>query len=55
MASAADYLEDPLVGHPRYRKVKDLNEGTFGIVLLAIDARTNEQVRAGLASSASNL
>lgn len=44
MASAADYLEDPLYGHTRYRKIKDLNEGTFGIVLLALDIRSNEQV-----------
>ena len=44
MGSAADYLEDPLFGHTRYRKIKDLNEGTFGIVLLALDVRTNEQV-----------
>lgn len=46
MASAADYLEDPLFGHTRYRKIKDLNEGTFGIVLLALDIRSNEQVNA---------
>lgn len=44
MASAADYLEDPLFSHTRYRKIKDLNEGTFGIVLLALDIRSNEQV-----------
>jgi serine/threonine-protein kinase SRK2 len=44
MATTADFLDDPLVGHPRYRRIKDLNEGTFGIVLLALDARTNEQV-----------
>lgn len=44
MASAADYLEDPLFAHTRYRKIKDLNEGTFGIVLLALDIRSNEQV-----------
>lgn len=48
MASAADYLEDPLFGHTRYRKIKDLNEGTFGIVLLALDIRSNEQVNAPL-------
>ncbi len=46
MASAADYLEDPLFSHTRYRKIKDLNEGTFGIVLLALDIRSNEQVMA---------
>ncbi len=43
--SSADYLDDPLYGHSRYRKLKDLNEGTFGIVVLAIDVRSKEQVR----------
>ena len=42
--SSADYLDDPLYGHSRYRKLKDLNEGTFGIVLLAMDVRSKEQV-----------
>ena len=42
--SSADYLDDPLYGHSRYRKLKDLNEGTFGIVLLAMDIRSKEQI-----------
>ena len=37
--------EDPLHGHQRYRKIRDLNEGTFGIVLLALDVRIHQQVR----------
>lgn len=35
---------DLLEGHPRYKKLKDLNEGTFGIVMLALDQATNERV-----------
>ena len=35
----------PFTGISRYRKLKDLNEGTFGIVLLAMDVRSKEQVR----------
>lgn len=37
---------DLLAGNPRYRKVQDLNEGTFGVVMLAHDSATNEQVTA---------
>ena len=36
---------DLLEGHARYRKLKDLNEGTFGVVMLALDQATNERVR----------
>lgn len=39
-APATDFL----AGHPRYKKVHDLNEGTFGVVMLALDTATNEQV-----------
>ncbi|KAK9918051.1 hypothetical protein WJX75_000792 [Coccomyxa subellipsoidea] len=35
---------DLLAGHARYRKLQDLNEGTFGVVMLARDTATNEQV-----------
>ena len=35
---------DLLEGHPRYKKLKDLNEGTFGVVMLALDQVTNERV-----------
>ena len=43
--SPADYLDDPLTAHPRYRKLRDLNEGTFGVVVLAQDVRIKEPVR----------
>lgn len=43
--SPADYLDDPLTAHPRYSKIKDLNEGTFGVVVLAQDVRIKEPVR----------
>ena len=36
---------DLLEGHERYKKLKDLNEGTFGVVMLALDLATNERVR----------
>ena len=36
---------DLLEGNPRYKKLQDLNEGTFGIVMLALDQATNERVR----------
>ena len=39
----ADKL-DLLAGNARYKKLADLNEGTFGVVMLALDRRTNEQV-----------
>lgn len=35
---------DLLAGHARYRKLQDLNEGTFGVVMLALDTATDEQV-----------
>lgn len=34
---------EPLAGHPKYQKVRDLNSGTFGFVLLAIDKNTSRQ------------
>ena len=37
-------LSDLLAGNSRYSKVQDLNEGTFGVVMLAHDSATNEQV-----------
>ena len=36
--------EDPLVDHPRYRKIHDLNRGAFGFVILAQDLRVGEEV-----------
>ena len=35
---------DPLEGHPRYRKLKDINKGSFGVVILAENLQTQEQV-----------
>lgn len=35
---------DPLTGHPRYRKIKDINKGSFGFVVLAENVETHEQV-----------
>ena len=35
---------DLLEGHSRYRKLNDLNEGTFGVVMLALDTVTNDRV-----------
>jgi serine/threonine-protein kinase SRK2 len=35
---------EPLAGHPRYQKLRDLNKGTFGFVQLALDKLTNTQV-----------
>jgi serine/threonine-protein kinase SRK2 len=37
-------LPDPLAGHPRYRKVRDLNWGTSGFVVLAVDMTTGQQL-----------
>ena len=37
-------LVEPLEQHPRYRKIKDLNEGTFGFVQLALDLHNSQQV-----------
>eukprot|EP00803_Ostreobium_quekettii_P004162 evm.model.scf_1037.8 EVM.evm.TU.scf_1037.8 scf_1037:46121-47071(+) len=36
--------EEPLAGHPRYQKLKDLNSGAFGFVQLALDRDTGEKV-----------
>ncbi len=35
---------DLLQGNARYRKLQDLNEGTFGVVMLALDTHAREQV-----------
>ena len=40
-----------MAGHPRYQKVKDLNEGTFGFVQLGFDKKTNAQVGLRLSCS----
>ena len=38
------YQQDPLLNHPHFKKIKDLNEGTFGFVQLAKDIRRDEPV-----------
>lgn len=44
-AAMADHGErDLLQGNARYRKLQDLNEGTFGVVMLALDTHAREQV-----------
>ena len=35
---------EPLQGHYRYTKLKDLNKGTYGFVQLALDRLTGDQV-----------
>eukprot|EP00877_Chromochloris_zofingiensis_P012447 jgi/Chrzof1/7456/Cz02g24200.t1 len=35
---------EPLDGHPRYEKIRDLNSGTFGFVQLARDKQTGELI-----------
>jgi serine/threonine-protein kinase SRK2 len=35
---------DPLAGNARYRKIKDINKGSFGFVVLAENLETREQV-----------
>lgn len=36
---------EPLQGHYRYTKLKDLNKGTYGFVQLALDRLTGDQVQ----------
>eukprot|EP00210_Caulerpa_lentillifera_P003239 g3093.t1 len=36
--------EDPLVDHQRYEKIRNLNEGAYGFVVLAKDKLSNEKV-----------
>ncbi len=44
-ADDMSYQQDPLLNHPHFKKIKDLNEGTFGFVQLAKDTRKDEPVR----------
>ena len=37
-------VSDPLAGNPRYRKIKGINKGSFGFVVLAENLETREQV-----------
>ncbi|CAL8464870.1 g4405 [Coccomyxa elongata] len=43
MASHAN-IQDPLAGHPRYTKIRDLNRGSYGFVQLAYDKTTGMEV-----------
>ena len=38
-------FHEPLMEHTRFRKVKDINAGSFGFVQLAVDLEHGEQVR----------
>lgn len=40
----ASYVVNPLEGHTRFRKLKDLNSGSFGFVCLALDTASGEEV-----------
>lgn len=44
MAEQGHQEKDLLAGNPRYKKLQDLNEGTFGVVMLALDTYAKEQV-----------
>ncbi|KAK9830549.1 hypothetical protein WJX72_012403 [[Myrmecia] bisecta] len=35
---------EPLAGHPKYQKIRDLNSGTFGFVELALSKESGQQV-----------
>jgi serine/threonine-protein kinase SRK2 len=41
---APDIVGDPLAGHPKYERVRDLNSGAFGTVILARNRSTGRQV-----------
>lgn len=36
--------DDPISGHPRYQKIRTLGQGSYGVVLLAVDKQTREKV-----------
>ena len=38
------FQQNPLLNHVHFKKIKDLNEGTFGFVQLATDTRNGQQV-----------
>ncbi|KAK9841023.1 hypothetical protein WJX81_006268 [Elliptochloris bilobata] len=44
MAAPGPAKAEPLLGHPKYRKVADLARGTFGFVQLAEDLTTGEHL-----------
>ncbi|CAL5225961.1 g8763 [Coccomyxa viridis] len=36
--------DDPIYGHPRYQKIRTLGQGSYGVVMLAVDKQTREKV-----------
>lgn len=38
--------DNPLTGHERYTKIRTLGQGSYGVVLLAVDNQTREKVNA---------
>ena len=36
--------DDPISGHPRYQKIRTLGQGSYGVVMLAVDKQTREKV-----------
>ena len=38
--------DNPLTGHKRYTKIRTLGQGSYGVVLLAVDNQTREKVNA---------
>ena len=36
--------DHPLAGHKRYTKIRTLGQGSYGVVLLAVDNQTKEKV-----------
>ena len=41
---ASKTRQEPLQGHPKYEKIKDLNSGTFGFVQLCKNKLDNSDV-----------
>lgn len=39
-----DMTHEPLAGHPRYRRIKDINSGASGFVQLAVDLQMEQEV-----------
>ena len=43
--------DNPLAGHKRYTKIRTLGQGSYGVVVLAVDNETREKVSATPQSS----
>ena len=46
--------DDPISGHPRYQKIRTLGQGSYGVVMLAVDKQTREKVLPVLLASLSH-